>query len=162
MMQKIGLVGKFKVQHIRDNKVLDEVEFNNGIVNEGINQLLDAGFNGGSQISTWYIGLINNASFTALNNADTMASHTGWLESADYTEGTRREWTSGAAAARAVTNGTTVDFSINANVTLRGIFITSNNTKSGTTGVLWSTATFLSNVVATNGDTLRITYTLSG
>jgi len=159
---KIALRGKFKVQHMRADEVIGEYEFPNGIVNEGINQLLDAGFNAGSAVSLWYIGLINNAGFTALNNADVMNSHTGWVESAAYTEGTRPEWTSGAAATRAITNSVTVDFSVNATVTFRGIFLTSNNTKSGTTGILWSTAAFLTNVSATNGDTLRITYTLSG
>lgn len=161
-MNNLKLKGQWKAQLIRDNAVIGEYDFPNGIVNVGLNYLLDASFNGGTAISTWYIGLINNAGFTALNNADTMASHSGWVETADYTEGTRPEWTAGAASARAVTNSATVDFAVNATVTIRGIFITSNNTKSGTTGTLWSTGNFLSNVNASNGDTLRVTYTLSG
>jgi len=161
-MNNLKLKGQWKAQLVRDSKVIGEYDFPNGIVNVGLNYLLDASFNGGSAVSTWYIGLINNAGFTALNNADTMASHSGWVETDDYTEGTRPEWTSGAASSRAVTNSATVDFSIDATVTIRGIFITSNNTKSGTTGTLWSTGNFLSNVSAANGDTLRVTYTLSG
>jgi hypothetical protein len=161
-MNDLKLKGRWKAQVIRDGEVIDEQEFPNGIVNEGLNYLLDAAFNGGSPISTWYIGLINNAGFTALNSADTMASHSGWVETSAYTEATRREWTSGAASGRAITNASTVDFSIDATVTIRGIFITSNNTKGGTSGTLWSTGLFLANVVATSGDTLRVTYTLSG
>ena len=137
-------------------------EFPNGIVDEGIEYLLDAGFNGGSQVSTWYMGLVDNSGFTAFDNADTMASHSGWTESTVYTEGTRPEWTAGAAATRSVTNSTTVDFSMNASATIKGIFVTSVNTKSGTTGTLWSTAAFSSNATVTNGDTLKVTYTVSG
>lgn len=139
-----------------------EQEFPNGIVDEGIEQLLDAGFNGGTQISTWYMGLVDNSGFSAFANSDTMSSHGGWTESTAYSEGTRPEWTAGAAASRAVTNSVTVDFSINATVTIKGIFIPSDSTKGGTTGTLWSTAAFASNASATSGDTLKVTYTVSG
>jgi hypothetical protein len=91
-----------------------------------------------------------------------MSSHAGWTETTAYAEATRPEWTAGTPAARSITNASTVDFSINATITIHGIFITSDNTKSGTSGTLWSTAAFASNVTANNGDTLKVTYTLSG
>lgn len=160
---KLGLKGKWTLQLIsQEGGIKAEQEFNNGITDEGIEYLLDAGFNDGAKITTWYIGLIDNSGFTSLNAADTMASHSGWTESAAYSDATRQEWTSGAANDRAITNSTTVDFAMNATVTLRGIFITSDNTKSGSAGVLWSTAQFLSTVNAVDTDTLRVTYTLSG
>ena len=134
----------------------------NGIVDVGIHNLLDAAFNGGTQISTWYMGLINNASFSALAAADTMASHAGWAETAAYDEATRPEWTAGSAATRAVTNSVTVDFTMDATITVRGIFVASDSTKSGTGGTLWSTAAFSSNASTTDGDVLRVTYTVSG
>lgn len=146
----------------KDGNLKWEEEVFNGIVDEGIEYLLDAGFNGGSQVSTWYMGLVDNAGFSAFANADTMSSHSGWSESTAYSESTRPEWTAGAAATRSVTNSSTVDFSINATATIRGIFITSNNTKSGTAGTLWSTAAFSSNASVTSGDTLKVTYTVSG
>jgi hypothetical protein len=113
-------------------------------------------------VTTWYIGLVENAGFSAFANADTMASHAGWAESSAYTEANRPTWTAGAAASRQITNAATVDFSINASVTIKGLFIASNNTKGGTTGTLWSTAAFGSRVALNNGDTLKVTYTLSG
>lgn len=163
MFSKPKLKGRFSVQCFdKDGNLKWEEDFPNGIVDEGIEYLLDAGFNGGSQVSTWYMGLVDNAGFSAFANADTMASHSGWSESTAYTESNRPEWTAGAAATRAVTNGSTVDFSMNATATIRGIFITSDNTKSGTTGTLWSTAAFSSNASVTNGDSLKVTYTVSG
>lgn len=155
--------GHFTVECYDKNGLLKWTQaFPNGIVDVGIEYLLDAGFNGGSQVSTWYMGLVDNSGFSAFANADTMSSHSGWSESTAYSESTRPEWTAGAAASRAVTNSSTVDFSMNATATIRGIFITSDNTKSGTTGTLWSTAAFSSNASVTNGDTLKVTYTVSG
>ena len=163
MNNKVGLKGRFQIEHRnKAGELIGKYDFPNGIVDEGLNHILETQFNGGTPITSWYVGLIDNASFSALANADVMNSHAGWQESDDYSEATRPEWTAGTAASRQITNSATVDFSINATVTLKGIFITSNNTKNGTTGVLWSTAAFSSNVSANNGDTLKVTYTVSG
>lgn len=162
-MHKIGLKGQFKVEHFdKDGNLVGVHDFPNGIVDAGIHHALDTVFDGGTPITTWYIGLINNAGYSALSNADTMASHSGWAEATGYSEATRPAWTPGAATGRAITNGTPVDFTINASQTIRGIFITSNNTKSGTSGTLWSTALFASNATVVNGDVLKITYTVAG
>lgn len=154
--------GKFHVRHIRDGKLLAEFDVPNGIVDVGLNHILETEFHSGAQVTTWYIGLVDNAGFSAFANADTMASHAGWAESSAYTEANRPSWTAGAAASRQITNAATVDFSINASVTIKGLFVTSNGTKGGTTGTLWSTAAFGSTVALNSGDTLKVTYTLSG
>lgn len=162
-ISQMGLKGRFRVEHYdKDNKLKATYRFPNGIVDVGLNKILDDMFDAGTQSTTWYIGLVDNASFTAFANADTMASHAGWIENTDYTQTARPEWTAGTPAARSITNAATVDFSINATITLKGIFIVDSSTKSGTAGTLWSTAAFASNVSAVNGDTLKITYTVSG
>ena len=137
-------------------------KFKNGVTDVGIEYLLDAGFNGGTQVSTWYMLLVDNAGFSAFAAADTMASHSGWTEDQTYSQATRPEWTADAAATRAVTNSTTVDFSINGTTVIKGIAATSNNVKGGTTGTLWATAAFSSTASVTSGDTLKVTYTVSG
>jgi hypothetical protein len=162
MQNKIGLRGTFKVVHSdKDGNVKGEYDFPNGIVDVGVNHLFETTFNGGTPITAWYVGLINNAGFSALANADTMASHSGWTEAAGYASATRPEWTCGTAAARAITNSATVDFAIDASATIKGIFITSSSTKSGSTGTLWSTASFSSNATVVDTDSLKITYTIS-
>ena len=153
--------GKFVVEHFRDGKLIGTHELPNGIVDVGINHILEVEFNGGTQVTTWYIGIIDNASFSALAAADTMASHAGWIEVTTYDEATRPEWTAGTAAARAITNAVSVDFTISATKTLKGIFITTQNTKGGTTGTLWSTAAFGSTVSVVDDDVLKITYSIS-
>jgi hypothetical protein len=156
------LRGRVRFDHYRNGAKIATYEFNNGIVDVGLNHILECEFNGGTQVSTWYLGLINNSGFSALANADTMASHGGWTETADYDEATRPEWTAGTAASRAITNSSTVDFTMNATVTVRGVFVTTNNTKSGSTGTLWATANFGSPIALLDNDVLRVTYSISG
>lgn len=163
-MNDLKLKGRFVVEHFdAKGNLKGQYEVPNGIVDVGLNHILDTEFHGGSQVATWYIGLVDNSGWTAWDDADTLSSHGGWSESTYYTEGTRVAWTEGAASGRAMTNAATCDFSINATGNLKGIFISSNATKStGNTGTLWSTAAFSSVVATSNGDTLKVTYTISG
>lgn len=155
--------GKFVIEHYDANGNLKgKYDVPNGIVDVGLNHILETEFRSGSQITTWYIGLIDNSGFSALAAADTMGSHAGWTENTDYDEASRPTWSPGAAASRQITNGTTVDFTMNDTATIKGIFITSNNTKGGSTGTLWSTAAFGSTVAVAASDVLKVTYTLSG
>lgn len=155
--------GYFLVEHRnKAGKLIGVYRVPNGIVDVGMNMILETMFHAGSQSTTWYIGLVDNSGFTAFADADTMGSHAGWTESTVYTQATRPQWTMGAAASRQITNASTVDFSINGSATLKGIFVADNNTKGGTSGVLWATAAFSSTVAVQNGDTLKITYTVSG
>lgn len=163
-MNDLKLKGRYVVEHLdADGNLKGQYEVPNGIVDVGLNNILDVQFHGTAATATWYIGLVDNAGWTAWADADTLSSHAGWAESTAYTEANRVAWTEGAAAARAMTNAATCDFSINATGNLKGIFISSNNVKStGNTGTLWSTAAFSSVVATANGDTLKVTYTISG
>jgi hypothetical protein len=164
MDQKAKLKGRFVVEHRdRDGELKGTYEFPNGIVDEGLNHILDTQFHATAQITTWYIGLVDNSGWTAFADADTLSSHAGWSESTAYTEANRVTWAEDAASSRSISNSTTADFSINATGNLKGIFVSSNNVKStGNTGTLWSTAAFSSVVATANGDTLKVTYTVSG
>lgn len=153
--------GKFHVEHIRNGKLLATYDFPNGITNEGKNTIFDVMFNTGTQITTWYIGLISLSGYSALADADTLASHAGWTEFTGYSQANRVTWGSGASASQVVTNATPATFSMNATGTVKGIFIASNNTKGGTTGKLWATALFTADVPVLSGDELKITYTLN-
>ena len=132
----------------------------NGITDVGIHYLLDTGFRGQAQISTWYAGLIDATGFAGVNPGDTMASHPGWTENVNYSETNRPAFAFPAAASRSISDE--VSFTINAaSQTIQGIFVTSDNTKGGTTGTLWSTAEFPSPPTLNNGNVLTASYTLS-
>lgn len=155
--------GKFSVEcYDKNGNLKFREDFPNGITNEGINDMLNASFAAGTQRTAWYIGLISNSGYTALGAGDTMSSHSGWSESTAYSQATRPQWTAGTSTSKSTTNASTVDFSMTVDATvIKGIFITSNNTKSGTTGILWSTGLFGADQTLANGDTLKVTYTIN-
>lgn len=160
----LGLGGHFKMEcYDKDGNLKWSETLKNGVTNVGLNSVLDVYLRNQTQIATWFMGLIDNASFTGLAAGDTAASHTGWLESAAYSDATRRTWSPAAAASQSISNTTTVDFTINATATLRGAFLISDNTKSGTTGTLFCHAAFSGgNQTVNSGDTLKVTYTING
>lgn len=162
MDSAMKLKGKFKARHIRDGKCIAEFEFSNAIVDEGLNHILETEFKSGAAVPTWYLGLINNTPTPTLANANTMGSHSPWVEATVYDETDRPAWTPGDAASRTITNAATVDFTINDTVTIYGIFVTSSLAKSGTSGILWATGAFASPRAFSATDVLQITYTVNG
>jgi len=159
--QPISMRGKFKVEHYRQNQHIGTYDLNNDIVNAGKNSILGVQFHADTQITAWYIGLVDNSGFTAFSNSDTMSSHAGWNEFTTYSETNRVAWTPDAAASQSITNATARTFTISGSGTLKGIFVTSNNTKSGTSGTLWSTAAFAALVTVASSDQLKVTYTVN-
>lgn len=126
--------------------------------NVTLDAALDALFHG---TTTWYIGLIEDTGFTGFTAGDTMASHGGWTECTDYDEGTRPEWTEGAASGQAITNSTPIEFTMNASKTIKGFFLTNDNTKGGTTGTLGPCFLFDSgDRSVVDDDVLKITATV--
>ena len=150
-----------KVEIYREGDLVHVENIFNDICDAGKNSLLDVYFRNQTQIAAWYFGLIDNASFSALAVGDTMSSHSGWIENTAYAESTRQQWSPAAASGKSISNTTVATFSINASGNLKGIFVTSNSTKSSTSGTLWSTAPFGSVVPVANGDQLKVTYTVN-
>ena len=154
--------GRFKVNIFdKEGRLKDTFYVPNGVVNVGKDKILDVMFHGTAAITTWYIGLINGASPT-LSPSDTMASHPGWTENQNYSEGVRQTWDESAASGQEIVSNSESTFSINTNgQTIGGIFITSDNTKGGTLGTLWSTAAFGAAKSLDNGDTLKVEYEIA-
>jgi hypothetical protein len=155
--------GRYKVDHFRNGIFLAKYEIHNDITNEGKNTIFDTMFNDVTPIahSAWAIGLISSSGYSALAATDVMNSHAGWTEFTSYSQANRVAWGSIASAAQTVTNSTPCQFDLTATGTVKGIFITSQNTKGGTSGKLWSTALFTADVPVVNGDQLKVTYTLN-
>ena len=135
------------------------------MVNVGLKDMNDKYFAGSSYSATWYLGLITGPGVTT-SASDTMSSH-GWTEFTGYSNSTRVTCSFGSATTAnpsVITNsGSPAAFSINATGTVGGAFLTSNNTKSGTTGILFSEKAFSSpgDRSVVSGDTLTVTYTFS-
>jgi len=161
-MNMLKLKGKYYLELIRGGKVIATREALNGITDLGINAILDIMMHGTTQITAWFLGLIDASGYTGLSPSDTMASHAGWTEFTTYSEGTRQAWLEDAASGQSITNTTLADFSITGAGTLKGAFLPSDSAKGGSAGTLWSTALFSGGDLAvTNGDTVRLKYTLN-
>ena len=167
-IEKVKAGGVFTVQCFDSEGNLKWTEEkHNLVVNVGLKDMNDKYFTGSSYTAAWYIGLYGAAGSNTPAAGDTMASHAGWTEVTDYSQATRPAATFAAATTAdpsVITNaGSAATFSINATVTVGGAFLTSDNTKSGTSGILFSASAFASpgdrNVVS--GDTLTVTYTFS-
>jgi hypothetical protein len=130
----------------------------NIVTNEGLDHILDVVLHGDSQVSPWYIGLVDSDSTFAA--ADTMASHAGWTENEVYT-GDRKEFVEAAASSQSLSNtGSASVFTISSGTqSIEGAFLTS--TTSGTGGTLFCEAAFASAKSVDSGDTLEVTYTIN-
>jgi hypothetical protein len=138
----------------------------NGVTDAGIASLLNIYFRNQTQIASWYIGLVDNSGFVSFASADTMSSHAGWSEvsTGSYSNANRLQWSAGAPSGGAIVNASTADHNMTpvSALTVKGLFLTSDNTKGGTTGTLFSTAAFTGGTqTVNNGDTLKVTYTVS-
>ena len=136
--------------------------FDNLVVNAGLDDILDKYFKGSTYTASFFVGIVDNAGWTAYAAADTMASHTGWAESSAYSEGTRPALTLGTVASQSVDNSASkAAYSINATKTIRGAFVTDSNTKGGATGLLYGEGDFAASRAVVSGDTLNVTVTMT-
>ena len=140
-MAKTTLGVTYKVQCRRPDGSLRWAEtVRNLVVTLGLNTVLDRAFKTVPSDVLWYLGLKGSG---VPDPADTMSSHGSWSEIVPYSESTRPQWVPGTIAAGAVDNsGSTADYTINANTNVHGVFMTTDDTKSGTAGTLFSVADF--------------------
>lgn len=137
-------------------------EFDNLVVNAGLDDSLDKHLKGSTYTAAWYVGLTDGTPTPAAG--DTMASHAGWAEVQAYSEATREALTLGSVSGQSVDNSASkASFSINSDsTTVGGAFITTDNTKGGTTGTLYGIGAFSAGDKSLdNGDTLNVTATFT-
>jgi hypothetical protein len=133
----------------KDGQLKWSEAMHNLVVNVGLKDMNDKYFTGSTYTAAWYLGLVTGpGAGNTYAAANTMASHAGWAEDVGYSQSTRPAATFAAATTAdpsVITNSASVAvFSISATTTIAGAFLTSDNTKSGTTGVLFSVANFAS------------------
>lgn len=145
-------------------------EYKNTVVTVGKNFVLDTVLAGSTYTATSYMGLISSVSYSAINSADTMASHAGWTEAGatnapDYT-GDRKTnaWNSASAGAKALSSNHV--YAMTQAGTVKGSFVVigsgASATKDNTGGVLLSAGLFSGgDRVVSNGSTLTVSYTLN-
>lgn len=154
----IKLGGVFQVRCIDKNGYVKwEDTAYNLVVNQGIQHVLDVTFTGAAiQVDPWYIGLCNSSPSPAAGHTLTDIS-----EFTNYADN-RKEWVEVRSGQELSNTASKASFAINADTqTIGGAFLCS--VASGTAGTLMSYSAFSGgNKTADSGDTLEVTYTLSG
>jgi hypothetical protein len=135
-------------------------DFENLVVNQGLDDLLDITLSGGTQDTTWFVGLTDGTPTPAAG--DTLASHAGWVEVTDYDETNRVAWVDGGVSGASVSNSASpAVFTISANgTTVGGGFLAGVNT--GTAGRLYAVGAFSAgDKLLDDNDTLDVTGTFT-
>ena len=96
-------VGHYTGQIIRAGEIIDEFEFPNLVTNEGLNHLLATELVGGTQITTWYLGVFE-ANYTPVAGVTAATITAASTESIAYAAATRVAFTPAAVAAQSTTN----------------------------------------------------------
>ena len=166
-IEKVKAGGVFTVQCFdKDGNFKWESKTPNLVVNVGLKDMNDKFFTGSSYTATWFLGLYGSGATVNPLPSDTMASR-AWTEVTAYSQSTRPQCNFGAATTAdpsVISNSAAVAvFSINGTTTVGGAFLTSNNTKGGTTGILFSAADFQApgDRAVVSGDVLNLTYQFS-
>lgn len=147
----------YHLEVVRGGVVIDSDWFHNLIPTEGIYHIVNTVFAGGVQIPTWYIGIFEgNYTPVAGDTAATFSSLS--TESSAYSETARPTWQKGTISAGLITNVLNrAVFSMNADKTIYGAFMSSASPKQAVTGTLVSAARFNSPKILSSGDVLNVT-----
>lgn len=158
MDDRLLFSGELACRHLAANgRLLAEFGFSNMVTTDGLTDALKAIFTAGTQRS-WYMGLIDAVNSSEVASDDTMSSHPGWQELTDYQSAGRPAWSTLSAAGALLTNLSPVLFAFTKISTVTGIFLASNSTKGGASGVLWSTAPFAADRTFQVGEVLSVVY----
>ena len=126
------------------------------ITTEGMNYLINAGFKGGTQYSTWYVAPYK-ANYTPTAGDTAAATIPLLTESTAYVGASRPAVTLGTVAGGAVNNSAVVlEIESTADETWYGAMLISTNTKGQAAGVLIRVDDFPEPVVMTTGSKLQL------
>lgn len=140
----------------KDGNLKWEDSFENLVVNEGLDEILDKFWKGSAYTASHFVGL-KGAGAPAAGN--TLASTGAWSEVTPYS-GSRPALTLGSVASQSVDNSASrASYTINATQTVAGAFVCTVAT--GTAGILISAGDFTSSKNVDSGDTLNVTVTLT-
>jgi hypothetical protein len=131
----------------------------NTVLDAALDSILNVYLHAATQITTWYVGLIDDT--PTIDHADVMTDHSGWTENTKYA-GNRKEFVEAAASAATITNvASPAAFVMNDTTTVSGAFLCGAAT--GTSCLLFCAALFdEGDAVVGSGDTINVVYEITG
>lgn len=147
----------YLIETVKNGVVVESETVHNLMPTEGANHILSAAFKGGSQVTTWYIGLYEGNYTPSV--ADIASTFPGLAaETSAYTSSTRVAWAPGTVVAGILDNSSNrAEFTFTAAKTVYGGFMSSAAGKGATTGALVSLVRFPSPRVLDADSILRVT-----
>lgn len=140
-------------------------KFENIVVNEGLNSILDIMFHGSTQISPWYCVMFEDNHTPAAGNT---YGTPGYTETEAYDEATRPEYNEAAASSQSITNSANKGvFTMSGTKTLYGGALVGGGSAATTKGdaagggTLFACGQFASSRAVIDDDVVNFTYTLS-
>lgn len=135
------------------------VSAHNIVVNQGLDDILDVHLSGGTQDTTWFLGL--TAATPTFAPGDTLASHAGWTELTDYDEINRVAFVDGGVSSQSLSNSASpAQFTSSSDSnSVGGSFLCGVNT--GTSGRIYAGAAFASNKALDSAETIDVTATFT-
>ena len=161
MIESAGLRFRYVVEHRDlDGNLTWRDEIENLVTTAGKNLLGNVMFGATSKSAAWYLGLKGAGTAEV---GDTASSHAGWSEVTGYSETVRQTLTLASFSSGTANNsGSPAVFTINASVTVAGVFAIDNSTKGGTSGTIYSAGDFSGGSVALSSGTITVSaYALS-
>jgi hypothetical protein len=153
-----------------DGSLIWEEDIDNVVCTVGKNVALDAFLAGAAYTVVGpFMGLISSTSFTAVNVADTMTSHAGWLEAGGANTPTytapRKTCAWAAATAGGKSLSAALSFAMTGTGTIQGIFLAYGtgalSTIDNTAGTLLSAGALGAAQPVINGNTVNASYTMT-
>lgn len=153
-----------------DMTLLWEDKIDNVVCTVGKNLMLQSSLTGSAYTVVGpYMGLISSTSFSAVNAADTMTSHAGWLEAGTTNAPTfaaRGTPAFGTAASGSISLSSATSFTMTGAGTIQGAFIVYGTgavtTILSTAGTLLSAGVFTGGAQPVNsGNIVQVSYSLS-
>jgi hypothetical protein len=139
-------------------------EIKNLVTTEGLNYVLDSGFDNGTQITTWYVGLKDTGAPAANDTAANLGAQ-AWTEYTEYDQAVRQTLVLGTVSGGSIDNSAgPASFTIGSPAPdVYGAFIVDDNTKGGQSPatVLYGVGDFGAAKVVDPDDTLNVTVTLT-
>lgn len=161
MQSKTRVGGRFEVECFGpDGQLKWRDDFENLVVDEGLDYILGILLKNETPSDPWYIGLTDGTPSTDAGDS-LEGTHAGWTEVTDYDESTRQEFVDGSISSHEVDNATSkASFSINSDgTTIGGAFLADDSTQ-GANGTLLCVGAFSGgDKAADDGDTLTVQYT---
>lgn len=160
----------FALYEYEGGPIVREWDQDNVVCTEGKNLALNTYLSGSAYTVTGpYLGLISSSSYSAVSAADTMASHSGWLEAgnahAPTYSGTRPVAAFSSASAGSISLSASLAYTFTGSGTVQGAFMTFGagavGTIDSTAGALYSAGAFASAQPVISGNVLSVSYTTS-